>query len=51
MYMHEGAGEALNRPALNLTVGATALATFLLGILPGPLLAWATRSVLLLLAP
>jgi NADH-quinone oxidoreductase subunit N len=51
MYMHEGAGEALNRPALNLTVAATAVATFLLGILPGPLLAWATQSVLMLFRP
>jgi NADH-quinone oxidoreductase subunit N len=47
MYMHEGAGLALNQRALNLTVGIAALATFLLGILPGPLMEWATRSVLL----
>jgi NADH-quinone oxidoreductase subunit N len=47
MYMQEGEAAALNQPSLNLTVGVAALATFVLGILPGPLLAWAARSVLL----
>jgi NADH-quinone oxidoreductase subunit N len=50
MYMHEGGAEALNRPALNLTVGIAALATFGLGLLPGPLMDWATRAVLMRLA-
>ncbi|MBI3362631.1 MAG: NADH-quinone oxidoreductase subunit N, partial [Chloroflexi bacterium] len=49
MYMHEGEGVALDRWSLNLAIGLTALATFLLGILPGPLMALATRSVLMLL--
>jgi NADH-quinone oxidoreductase subunit N len=48
MYMREGEGRALTPPALNFAVGLTALATFILGLLPGPLMALATRSVLAL---
>lgn len=50
MYMREGEGLALARPSLNFAVGLTALATFLLGVLPGPLMALATRSMLTVLA-
>ena len=46
MYMRPGAGLALNRRALNWTVGATALATFALGLFPGGLMAFASNSLL-----
>lgn len=46
MFMREGAGEALNQPLVNVAVGATALATFVLGLFPGPLLQLAQQSVL-----
>jgi NADH-quinone oxidoreductase subunit N len=46
MFMREGAGEALNQPALNLAVGFTAGATFLIGLFPYPLLQLAQQSVL-----
>jgi NADH-quinone oxidoreductase subunit N len=45
MYMREGEGRALAHPALNFTVALTALATFVFGLLPGPLMELATRSV------
>jgi NADH-quinone oxidoreductase subunit N len=48
MYMREGEGRAIANTALNFTVGLTALATFLLGLLPGPLMDLATRSLLAL---
>jgi NADH-quinone oxidoreductase subunit N len=46
MYMREGEGRALAHPALNVAVGLTALATFVFGLMPAPLMDWATRSVL-----
>ena len=48
MYMREGEGRALANPALNFAVGLTALATFVFGLLPGPLMELATRSMLAL---
>lgn len=45
MFMRPGAGEAQRQPLINVTVGATAAATFLLGLLPGPLLQLAQQSV------
>jgi NADH-quinone oxidoreductase subunit N len=48
MYMREGEGRALTSRVTNLAVGVTALATFLLGILPGPVMDLATRSLLAL---
>jgi NADH-quinone oxidoreductase subunit N len=46
MFMRAGAGEALNQPLVNVAVGATAVATFMLGLFPGPLLQLAQQSVL-----
>ncbi|HLE26719.1 MAG TPA: NADH-quinone oxidoreductase subunit N [Anaerolineales bacterium] len=46
MYMREGEGRAFVSRALNFTVALTALATFVFGLLPGPLMALATNSVL-----
>ncbi len=48
MYMQRGEGLALSRPALNLAVALTALATFIFGVIPGPLMALATNSVIAL---
>jgi NADH-quinone oxidoreductase subunit N len=48
MYMREGEGRAIANTALNFTVGLTALATFVFGLLPGPLMELATRSMLAL---
>jgi NADH-quinone oxidoreductase subunit N len=48
MYMREGEGRALTQPALNFTVAFTALATFIFGLIPGPLMDLATRSLLAL---
>ncbi len=45
MYMQPGEGRALSRPSLNLAVGLTALATFIFGLLPGPLMALATNTI------
>jgi NADH-quinone oxidoreductase subunit N len=45
MYMQEGAPVTISRPALNFTVALTALATFILGVLPGPLMQAATNAV------
>ena len=46
MYMHEGEGRALTPRAVGFTVGLTALATFVFGILPMPLMMWATKAVM-----
>lgn len=46
MYMREGEGETLINPALDFTVAVTATATFLFGLLPGPLMALATNALL-----
>lgn len=45
MFMRPGVGEAQRQPLIHLAVGATAAATFLLGLLPGPLLQLAQQSV------
>ena len=45
MYMQPGEGRALSRPGLNLAVGLTAVATFIFGLLPGPLMALATNTM------
>ncbi len=45
MYMQPGEGRALSRPGLNLAVALTALATFIFGILPSPLMQLATNTV------
>jgi NADH-quinone oxidoreductase subunit N len=45
MFMRPGVGEAQRQPLVNMAVGATAIATFLLGLLPGPLLQLAQQSV------
>jgi NADH-quinone oxidoreductase subunit N len=44
MYMRPGAPETRSESWLNATVAATAVATFLFGILPGPVLALAEHS-------
>ncbi len=44
MYMRTGEPEVRSEGWLNRTVGLTALATFLLGILPGPILFLAANS-------
>jgi NADH-quinone oxidoreductase subunit N len=46
MYMRAGEGQANSSIALNFTVGLTALATFIFGIIPGPVLAWATQVLM-----
>ena len=46
MYMQPGEATAKARPTINLTVGAAALATLVLGILPAPLLTWAGQALL-----
>jgi NADH-quinone oxidoreductase subunit N len=46
MWMREGEGRAVMQPALSLTVALTALATFIFGLVPNPLVDLATRSVL-----
>jgi len=48
MYMQEGAPVTVSRPALNLTVALTALATFVFGILPNPLMQAAANAVAML---
>ncbi len=48
MYMQEGTPVTVSRPALNLTVALTAAATFIFGILPGPLMQAATNAVAML---
>ncbi|MFP3854582.1 MAG: NADH-quinone oxidoreductase subunit N [Anaerolineales bacterium] len=51
MYMQEGEPESRSEFWLNGSVGLTALATFLLGILPAPLFALASRAGSLLFLP
>lgn len=46
MYMREGEGQTLMNPALDFTVAVTAAATFIFGLLPGPLMALATNALL-----
>ena len=48
MYMQEGEAQAFSQPALNIAVGLTALATLVFGLLPAPLLALASQSLLTL---
>jgi NADH-quinone oxidoreductase subunit N len=51
MYMAEGEFEAGGERILNSTIGLTAIATLLLGVIPGPLLDLAGRSGLLNMLP
>lgn len=46
MYMREGEGRAVANRALSFTVAVTAIATFVFGLMPGPILAWATQALL-----
>jgi NADH-quinone oxidoreductase subunit N len=46
MYMQPGEPDLARQPLLNITAAATALATLLLGLLPGPLFDIAVRAVL-----
>jgi NADH-quinone oxidoreductase subunit N len=46
MFMRDGEATANLRPTLNLALGITAIATLLFGILPAPLLAWASQALL-----
>jgi NADH-quinone oxidoreductase subunit N len=46
MYMREGEGRAVVNLPLNFTVAVTAIGTFVFGLLPGPVLAWATQALL-----
>lgn len=50
MWMKPGEGAAATPPALNWVVGLSAVATFVLGIIPGPLLLAAERALLALFA-
>jgi NADH-quinone oxidoreductase subunit N len=50
MWMKPGEGAATTPLALNWVVGLTAVATFILGIVPGPLMAAAERALLALFA-
>ena len=45
MWMDSGDGQAVTPRALNFTVGVTAAATLVLGLLPGPLMAIVESSV------
>ena len=45
MYMQAGEGRALSRPVLNVAVALTALATFIFGIIPDPLLRLASNTI------
>ena len=47
MYMKSGEPETRSEGWLNATIGFTALATLVLGLLPGPVLAWAEQARLL----
>jgi NADH-quinone oxidoreductase subunit N len=51
MYMAEGEFDAGGEPVLNSTIGLTALATLLFGVIPGPLLAIVGQSGLLNMLP
>ena len=46
MYMQPGEPDLARQPLLNITAAAAALATLLLGLLPGPLFDLAARAVL-----
>ncbi|MBM4424642.1 MAG: NADH-quinone oxidoreductase subunit N [Chloroflexi bacterium] len=50
MWMQSGQGEAVTPLGLSTVVTLSALATFILGIVPGPLMAAAERALLALLA-
>ena len=50
MWMQTGAGAATTNRTLNLVVTAAALATFVLGLVPGPVLAAAEKALLVLFA-
>lgn len=45
-FMYDGEGEVVAPPALNVVVGLTALATLILGLLPGPWLEAARQAAL-----
>ena len=45
MWMNSGDGQVVTPRALNFTVGVTAAATLVLGLLPGPLMAIVESSV------
>jgi len=47
MYMQAGEPETRSESWLNVSIGLTALATLALGLLPGPILAWAEQARLL----
>jgi NADH-quinone oxidoreductase subunit N len=51
MYMRSGEPETRSEVWLNLAVALTAVGTFLLGVLPGPLLTMAARAGLMPLLP
>jgi len=51
MYMRSGDPETRSEGWLNLAVALTAIGTFLLGVLPGPLLSMAARAGLMPLLP
>ena len=46
MFMRPGQAQALSQPTVNLTVGVTAAATLVIGLVPGPFLDLAQRSLL-----
>jgi len=46
MYMREGEPQIHSEPLLNLTAGATAIATVMLTFFSGPLFTWASQAVL-----
>jgi len=50
MWMRPGEGQATLPAPLGWVVGTTALATFILGILPGPLMTMAEQALLSLFA-
>jgi NADH-quinone oxidoreductase subunit N len=51
MYMRSGEPETRSEAWLNTTVAVTAIATLVLGLLPGPALALVERATLLALSP
>jgi NADH-quinone oxidoreductase subunit N len=51
MFMRPGEPETRSEAWLNTTVAVTAMATLVLGLLPGPALALAERASLLALSP
>lgn len=48
MYMREGEPQVRSEPWLNLTAGATALATVVLSLFAAPLFTWASQAALML---